>query len=103
MIFEYDYEYVPITKEEYEEARSKLNIKGDNSLLDIITEIDFNMKYPKQAIYKEGLQSVFDNDIIGYKYYKRGEYKHLLICSEQQYCRIIEEMIKASYGNIKNM
>lgn len=95
-----DYEYRQITKEEYDEAKRNWcdSKKGKNPLINALIEIDFNLKYPKTAIYRDGLFSVINNDIIGYKYYKRGNPTSVIVCSEQQYALIINDINKKYHG-----
>lgn len=83
MIVIQNHEWIPITKEEYE----------NNSLKD---------DYKKEPIYG-GIQNVINNRPIDYKYYKRGELKFCMICSEQFYIRMWELFIKESNGNIQNV
>lgn len=91
----YDYDWIPITKEEYEKHAYK---RKDDSLLEIITETLSELEcYRKVPIY-EGLQNIIDNNPKYYKYYKRGGFKTSIICSEENYNKLMK-----MYGNIQNV
>lgn len=79
MQISYDYEAIPITKEEYEKNSYK---RKNDSIIEKLIEL--KDKYFKVPIYS-GIQSMIDNKPIKYKYYKRGKYKSYLICGEKEY------------------
>lgn len=81
MIVIQNHEWMPITKEEYENN----SLKND---------------YKKEPIYG-GIQNAINNKPIDYKYYKKGKLKFSMICSEQFYIRMLELFIEN--GNIQNV
>lgn len=85
MIINCDYEWIPISKEEYEKHSYK---RKNNSLKELIAEcLD---TYEKRPVYG-GIQNVIDNKPIGYKYYKQGNYKTFMIGSEKQFNKIFND------------
>ena len=92
MFIQYLREQIPTTEEDY---KSSLYKRKDDSLVEISKEALSELKFDKKPIYKEpGLKSIMNNEIIGYKYYRLGEFKGHLICSERDFNKILEACLK---------
>lgn len=88
-MIECDYEWIPISEKEYNEAYNKECPKGDNKLINMMNEILFNAEYRKNPIYKISKYTAKpgflpEPEIMGYKYYKKGELKFYIVGSLEQ-------------------
>ena len=92
MFIQYLREWIPTTEEDY---KSSIYKRKDNSLTEICKEYLSELEFNRKPIYKEpGLKSVMNDEIIGYKYYRLGEPRGCLICSERAFRKTLEAYLK---------
>lgn len=80
-----DREKKEISKEEFDRS---IYHRKDNSIEELLQEIFHNSDYIKEPILKSGIGflGLCDPDnIIGYKYYKLGKEKLVIVCGEKEY------------------
>lgn len=89
--------WIPISKEEYEENYPEIT-ENDDALEALKKFFCKSLNFYKKCIYREsGINSIINDDIIGYKYYKLDKEEPVCIYSQKEYENIVNLISENGY------